>query len=503
MEASLSDFSVLSVLVTAALVCLTVYFWKFTQWHYWKQRGVPYLKPVLPIFGNMYDLLKLRSLPDISNRIYKETKGLPYVGIYACHTPVLFVRDLDLITKILVNDFNHFEDRGFNFNVNDILGRNLIHQKGSDWRFSRSKLVSCFGVNKVKAMFPTMKSKSEVLEEILKQEDTSCIDIWEASLRYTTDVITSCTIGVDANSLQKQDEQFRLAGSHMLGSHFIYHVFMGCFFPRLHRILGIAVAKDRVKRFFQTVIHQVINYRKDNKSNNKDIIQTLIQLKEESSVDQSNKIPEIDDNFIVAQSFIFFLAGFESPGNVLACALYEVAKQPHIQDTLCQEIHSVLDRYGGEVTFDALQDMKFLRQVVSEALRKYTPLTLIFRRCTKDYTIPDTSTVIEKGTLVLIPLRSIHEDPDYYPDPEVFDPERFSDENSASRHAATYMPFGVGPRFCPAVLYSHIKIRTAMVNLLRQFEVCVTKETPACLQPSPLAFLMAPKNGIPLAFKKR
>uniref|UniRef100_A0A1B6MJD0 Cytochrome P450 n=1 Tax=Graphocephala atropunctata TaxID=36148 RepID=A0A1B6MJD0_9HEMI len=289
----------------------------------------------------------------------------------------------------------------------------------------------------------------------------------------------------------------------MLGSHFIYHVFVGCFFPRLHRLLGIAVAKERVKNFFQTVVHQIINYRKVNKSDNKDCIQTLIELKEESSLDHSKNIPEIDDNFIVAQSFIFFLAGFESPGNVLACTLYEIAKQPHIQESLCQEIQTVLGRHGGEVSFDALQEMKYLRQVVSEALRKYTPLTLIFRRCTKDYTIPDTSTVIQKGTLVLIPLRSIHEDPDYYPDPETFDPERFSDENSASRHNAAYMPFGVGPRFCPAVLYSHMKIRTALVHILRQFEVCVNSETPACLQPSSLAFLMAPKNGIPLSFKNR
>ncbi|KAG8257659.1 heme binding, partial [Homalodisca vitripennis] len=211
----------------------------------------------------------------------------------------------------------------------------------------------------------------------------------------------------------------------------------------------------------------------------------------------------IDNNFIVAQSFVFFLAGYETPGNILACTLFEVAKQPAIQEALYEEIESILSKYGGEVTFDALQDMKYLRQVVSEALRKYTPLTLIFRRCTKDYTIPDTSIVIEKGTLVLMPLRSIHEDPDHYPNPEAFDPERFSDENSASRHIAAYMPFGIGPRFCPAVLYSHINIRTALVFLLRQFEIRVTKETPEYLQPNPLAFLMSPKNGIPLAFKKR
>ncbi|XP_054265945.1 probable cytochrome P450 6a13 [Macrosteles quadrilineatus] len=212
---------------------------------------------------------------------------------------------------------------------------------------------------------------------------------------------------------------------------------------------------------------------------------------------------EIDDNYVVAQSFIFFLAGFETPGNILACALFDIAKQPNVQHALCTEIVRVLKKHGGQISFEALQDMKYMKQVVSEALRKYTPLPLIFRRCTKDYLIPGTSSVIEKGTLILIPLRSIHMDPMYYPDPEVFDPDRFSDENSAARHIAAFMPFGIGPRFCPAVLYSYIKIKSALVHILKQFEVCLTETTPQKLESSAVDFLFAPKNGIPLKFQQR
>uniref|UniRef100_A0A1B6KJP3 Cytochrome P450 n=2 Tax=Graphocephala atropunctata TaxID=36148 RepID=A0A1B6KJP3_9HEMI len=453
----------------------------------------------------MYDLLLLRSLPDISGRIYEATRGLPYVGIYACHTPVLFVRDLDLVVRMCVRDFDHFEDRGFHSNSGDSLGRNLIHQNGRDWRFSRSKLSPCFNIARVKSMFPTMLRKSEDLVEKFKKELVlkDRVEVWDVSLRYTTDVLAHCMMGVEAQSLRDREE-FREISKHMLGVRFIYHIFTGCFFPGLHRLFRIAVAKSCVTRFFHQIVQQVMDHRKDTSSEKKDVIQALIELKDEFETRSSDvQMPEIDNNFIVAQTFGFFLAGYETPGNTLACSLFEVAKQPAIQQALYEEINRVLSKYDGEVTFDALQDMKYLRQIVTETLRKYTPLTLIFRRCTKDYTIPDTSTVIQKGTLVLIPLKSIHEDPDYHPDPATFDPERFSEENTASRHMAAYMPFGIGPRFCPAVLYSHIEIRTALVYLLRQFEVCVTTDTPAYLQPSPLDFLMVPKNGIPLAFKSR
>jgi hypothetical protein len=64
------------------------------------------------------------------------------------------------------------------------------------------------------------------------------------------------------------------------------------------------------------------------------------------------------------------------------------------------------------------------------------------------YKIPDTDVVLEKGILTVIPVLALHHDPKYYPDPERFDPERFSEEEKAKRHQYVYLPFGEGPRIC-------------------------------------------------------
>lgn len=64
------------------------------------------------------------------------------------------------------------------------------------------------------------------------------------------------------------------------------------------------------------------------------------------------------------------------------------------------------------------------------------------------YRVPDDSLIIEKGQQLIIPVHSLHNDPEYYPDPEVFDPERFSPEQTAKRPSGTYLPFGDGPRIC-------------------------------------------------------
>lgn len=81
----------------------------------------------------------------------------------------------------------------------------------------------------------------------------------------------------------------------------------------------------------------------------------------------------------------------------------------------------------------------------TETLRKYS-VPMITRMTTKDYAIPDTNIVIDKGTRLLIPVHAIHHDPEYYPDPERFDPDRFENKAKNARDPIKWLPFGSGPR---------------------------------------------------------
>lgn len=70
------------------------------------------------------------------------------------------------------------------------------------------------------------------------------------------------------------------------------------------------------------------------------------------------------------------------------------------------------------------------------------------RQCIQDYKVPNTDAIIEKGTTVIIPTYGLNYDEEYYPNPENFDPERFSTENKHARSSYTHLPFGEGPRLC-------------------------------------------------------
>ena len=84
----------------------------------------------------------------------------------------------------------------------------------------------------------------------------------------------------------------------------------------------------------------------------------------------------------------------------------------------------------------------------SETFRKYPPVSLLNRECTKAYNIPGSRAVLEEGTHVVVPVLGLHRDPAYYPDPEMFDPERFTPEAMENRHRYVFLPFGEGPRVC-------------------------------------------------------
>lgn len=78
----------------------------------------------------------------------------------------------------------------------------------------------------------------------------------------------------------------------------------------------------------------------------------------------------------------------------------------------------------------------------------FPPIHQLFRRCTADYKVPGTDLILRKGQKVFVPVMGIHYDEDYFSNPEKFDPERFSAENSKDRHPAAFLPFGMGPKYC-------------------------------------------------------
>lgn len=130
------------------------------------------------------------------------------------------------------------------------------------------------------------------------------------------------------------------------------------------------------------------------------------------------------------------------------------------------------------------------------------PVPQLIRKAAKDYKIPNSDLTIRKGTITIIPSYAIHMDPEIYPNPEIYDPERFSDENKQNRHPMAFLPFGEGPRNCIGLRFGLMQTKIALVKLLTNFKFSPTSRTTIPMKFDIKSLVLAPHNDMWLKVEK-
>jgi len=179
---------------------------------------------------------------------------------------------------------------------------------------------------------------------------------------------------------------------------------------------------------------------------------------------------------------------------------------PDIQKRLRKEIEDVVDaeREKGVdnfLSFEAMHGLEYLDMFVNETFRMYPPTVLVDRGCTQDYKIPGTNVTVKKGEGILIPVYTVHHDERWFPEPEEFDPERFSKENKGNIHPNTFIPFGSGPRGCIGYRFALTEAKLAVATIVYNYMLEPSSKTLI-----PMVFenynLLRPKNGMNLQVTK-
>ncbi|RZC35581.1 p450 domain containing protein [Asbolus verrucosus] len=307
-----------------------------------------------------------------------------------------------------------------------------------------------------------------------KCERNEPIDIKEISSCFAIDVIGSSAFGLECKTFEQENSDFRVYGRKLFAKTTwgkLINIF-STNFPKLANALNIKTIPNDVSDFFMTVVENIISYREQNEFIRNDFMQSLIKMK--NSRDPEKRLTGEE---VAAQCAVFFVANFETSSTLMTFALFELAKNQYIQEKVRNEINKLLNKYNGSITYDFIDELKYMNQVLDEILRKYPPVPFIRRRCVKDYKIPDEDIVIEKGTIVVIPILGIHHDKEYYPDPDKFDPERFSEENKSCRHHYAHLPFGEGPRICIGKRFGLMQSKVGLTSLLKNYRFTLNKET--------------------------
>lgn len=358
----MSVFNVLVLILIGLLTAIFIYF--KTAFNYWKSRNVPHIKPVFP-YGNFKDVGRKRHVSDVLRDIYDRFKGTAkFCGIYSFTQPVILLLDLDLIKTVLITEFANFADRGVYSNEkDDPLSAHLFSLEGAKWRTLRAKMTPTFTSGKMKFMFPTIVEVSERFRQRLHKmvAENDVIEMKEPLARVSTDVIGTCAFGIECNSVNDENAEFRDMGRAVFGSprHNIIVMFFARNCRSLARWFGLKFFRDDVAKFFTDVVRETVEHREKNAIQRSDFMDLMIKLKNGES-DQS-----ITLNELAAQAFIFFIAGFETSSSTLACCLYELALQPDIQAKAREDVRNALKRHNGKVTYEMVLDMPYVDNVIN------------------------------------------------------------------------------------------------------------------------------------------
>ena len=172
-----------------------------------------------------------------------------------------------------------------------------------------------------------------------------------------------------------------------------------------------------------------------------------------------------------------------------------LAKNPEVQECLHAEIKEAVEENGStNLDYNTIQNLPYLDQTIHETLR-YHPLTILERKCTKDYKMPGTNLVIPKDMLVQIPAAALMRDPKLFPFPNQFNPENFSSENRADRSPYSFLGFGQGPRNCVGMRFALLQVKVAMVQVIANYKLVPGPRTPEKLVHEPMSQAALPKGG--------
>nr|XP_022315198.1 cytochrome P450 3A24-like isoform X1 [Crassostrea virginica] len=498
------------ILLTAfSLLSVYLYFkWKFGLW---KRLGVP-SPNYFPYIG-FIKAIRDKGFAELDVELVQKHGKL--FGLYFGNTPSLVISDPDVMKDIMIKDFSKAPNRYALINRRDELKHSLTEVVDDHWRFMRNTILPTFSSGKLRKMTPLLKVKYQMLMDGLKKraDQGEVIEFKEVFGNYTMDVIASLGFGMEIDSQTNPKNSFVKYAKELFAVDFNPLIVLAAFSSKFDAVLDYfkisPLNNRRIMGFYQSAVQQAMEMRDDTDKNRKDMLQLMLNAHTDTDSNEiedkhAYKNPEewkkrgltVDE--ITGNAILFMLAGYDTTSSTMTFMAYNLATNPECQDRLINEIDSVL---GEEMpTYDNMQKLDYLDMVFSETLRLYPPATRT-NRCNSEEIVID-GVKIPKNIELVFPIFAIHRDPNYWPEPEKFDPERFTAENKANRHPYVYLPFGHGPRNCIGQRLAAMEAKCAIVYILQHYRFVTCEETEIPLKLNKEA-LVSPANGVKLRLEKR
>jgi cytochrome P450 len=418
---------------------------------------------------------------------------------------IYLINHPDYIKDVLVTYNNNFiKSRGLQL-AKRILGEGLLTSEGEHHHRQRQLIQSVFQPDEIPKYANIMTDYALGISSRWNNHDT--IDIHKEFMHLTLAIVSKAFFNVNIEESQiKEIDQYVTA---------LIEYFNRARMPFAGIIEKLPLPNNmrfhRAKKQLDTIIYRIIDshkisnikYDKQHRSYaHKDLMSLLLQdqtdgyilanenktiNKGDHEIRNINTKQQLRDNVTT-----IFLAGHETVANALTWTFYLLSQNHKEEKRLHQEVDSILnDDNRRAPTVKDIHKLEYTERVFAESMRLYPPAWAIGRQAIKDCKIGDY--VVPAGSSILMSQYLMHHNPDYFPEPERFDPERWNPQEKAKRPRFSYFPFGGGPRSCIGEAFAWMEGILVIATIARDWKMRIKPGHSVILQP---LVTLRPKYGM-------
>jgi cytochrome P450 len=270
-------------------------------------------------------------------------------------------------------------------------------------------------------------------------------------------------------------------------------------FPELIQRLPIP-AMRRIRKGregLDELIYRMIRERRTDPGDRGDLLSMLLAATDAEEGD-AGKVARMSNEQVRDECLTILLAGHETTANALSFALRLLAGHAEIQNRVAEEADRVLG--GRAASAEDFGNLKYAEQVFAEALRLYPPVWVTARTAAEDYVYRGVP--IAKGTILVAPQYAVHRDARWWPDPERFDPTRFTPTAKAARPKMAYFPFAAGSRQCIGEGLAWMEGVLALASIFQNWRLTPAPGHDGAIQIEP-SISLRPKGAVPILVERR
>ena len=396
-----------------------------------------------------------------------------------------FVNSSDLVQEVLVAHAPEVEKafRLLRGSPLYLLGNGLLTSMNASHKRQRKLIAPAFQPRHIVAYAGCMTSYAEQIQALWA--DGATIDVAHEMRRLTLWIVGKTLF--DADVLAQADDVGAALTTVMRDSnarrHALVQVPATWPTPRNRRLRAARARLD-------ATVYRIIAARRQSGEDRGDLLSVLLRTQDQDDGGF------MTDQQVRDEAMTLFLAGHETTANALSWTLYLLAQHPEVYAHVRAEVDLVLQ--GRTPTVADLAHLPYTLQVLKEALRLYPPAYILLRYVAEPLTLGGHR--LPQGAVVVISPYTLHRRPDYFPEPERFDPSRFVPEVEGRLPRYAYLPFGAGPRACIGNHFALMEAHLVLATLAQRVTFELVRGQRVATEP---LVTLRPKHGIRMIVRRR